>query len=290
MVGKLGVLAAQPEGFGRASHRCSFSSFFPPVGHADSVFPQTPLPELARRLPYKLEDVKNAPREDPALVLLFAQLRSWSLQTVKGAIAVAGKTEFNVRFVLFSRSANADHPRPSSLSTSRESSAEWVRLLRFRSSLFPLIPCLQAVTFSLSTFSETGASYLPPHLLHPPPQPLSSDQTRSPTVVTPSSSPPPSSTSPFPPPSSPAVSPLLSRRWRATSRRRSENGRGSSIERLSRRSRSKRRLRRSSRSTPLGSRRTCKVVWPSFELSARVFEKRKGNRMNKARPQQFRTQ
>lgn len=34
--------------------------------------------------------------EDPCLVLLFGQLRSWSLQTVKGAMAVPGKTEFNV--------------------------------------------------------------------------------------------------------------------------------------------------------------------------------------------------
>ncbi|GAA6036036.1 hypothetical protein JCM8097_006576 [Rhodosporidiobolus ruineniae] len=58
----------------------------------------TPLSDLAQRLPYKLDDVRSPPREDPALVLLFGQLRSWSLQTVKGAIAVPGKTEYN--FVL----------------------------------------------------------------------------------------------------------------------------------------------------------------------------------------------
>ncbi|GAA5841848.1 hypothetical protein JCM11251_005402 [Rhodosporidiobolus azoricus] len=58
----------------------------------------TPLQELATRLPYRLETVQNPRREDPALVLLFSQLRSWSLQTVKGAIAVSPKTEFN--FVL----------------------------------------------------------------------------------------------------------------------------------------------------------------------------------------------
>lgn len=34
--------------------------------------------------------------EDPSLILLFAHLRSYSLQTVKGAIAVSGQTEFNV--------------------------------------------------------------------------------------------------------------------------------------------------------------------------------------------------
>ncbi|CEQ42660.1 SPOSA6832_04497 [Sporobolomyces salmonicolor] len=58
----------------------------------------TPLPALAVKLPYKIEAVSNPLREDPALVLLFSQLRSWSLQTVKGAIAVPGRTEFN--FVL----------------------------------------------------------------------------------------------------------------------------------------------------------------------------------------------
>ncbi|GAA5977711.1 hypothetical protein JCM11641_001385 [Rhodosporidiobolus odoratus] len=58
----------------------------------------TPLADLASRLPYQLGNVSSPQREDPALVLLFAQLRSWSLQTVKGAIAVPAKTEFN--FVL----------------------------------------------------------------------------------------------------------------------------------------------------------------------------------------------
>ncbi|GAA5892396.1 hypothetical protein JCM5296_003587 [Sporobolomyces johnsonii] len=58
----------------------------------------TPLPALAVKLPYKIEAVSNPSREDPSLVLLFARLRSWSLQTVRGAIAVPGRTEFN--FVL----------------------------------------------------------------------------------------------------------------------------------------------------------------------------------------------
>ncbi|KPV72243.1 uncharacterized protein RHOBADRAFT_56056 [Rhodotorula graminis WP1] len=58
----------------------------------------TPLSQLSARLPYRVTQVTQPPREDPALLFLFAQLRSWSLQTVKGAIAVPGKTEFN--FVL----------------------------------------------------------------------------------------------------------------------------------------------------------------------------------------------
>ncbi|KWU47634.1 hypothetical protein RHOSPDRAFT_31069 [Rhodotorula sp. JG-1b] len=58
----------------------------------------TPLSVLATRLPYRLDAVRSPAREDPTLVFLFAQLRGWSLQTVKGALAVSGKTEFN--FVL----------------------------------------------------------------------------------------------------------------------------------------------------------------------------------------------
>ncbi|KAM0746323.1 hypothetical protein T439DRAFT_329776 [Meredithblackwellia eburnea MCA 4105] len=58
----------------------------------------TPLSTLAARLPYRLDTIGRPMHEDPCLVLLFAQLRSWSLQTVKGATAVPGHTEFN--FVL----------------------------------------------------------------------------------------------------------------------------------------------------------------------------------------------
>ena len=64
------------------------------------MIPQTPLTDLAASLPYKLPSIGSPMHEDPSLVLLFAQLRSWSLQTVKGAIAVPGKTEFNVRSLL----------------------------------------------------------------------------------------------------------------------------------------------------------------------------------------------
>jgi len=82
--------------------------------------------------------VTQPPREDPALLFLFAQLRSWSLQTVKGAIAVPGKTEFNVR-PLESPSGPARGraeltvplPARSSSSTSRAFSAAWVRLSLF---------------------------------------------------------------------------------------------------------------------------------------------------------------
>jgi hypothetical protein len=98
---ELGILVTKPEGSGGAGYRREHPLlliFFLLGTNLSPPFSQTPLPELARRLPYKLEDVKSPLREDPALILLFAQLRSWSLQTVKGAIGVAGKTEFNVRF------------------------------------------------------------------------------------------------------------------------------------------------------------------------------------------------
>ncbi|GAA5986299.1 hypothetical protein JCM10908_003694 [Rhodotorula pacifica] len=58
----------------------------------------TPLSVLATRLPYRLDLVSSPARENPTLVFLFGQLRGWSLQTVKGALAVPGKTEFT--FVL----------------------------------------------------------------------------------------------------------------------------------------------------------------------------------------------
>jgi hypothetical protein len=42
--------------------------------------------------------------DDPGLAFLFAQLRDWSLQTVRGASLISPKTEFNVKhptFVIF---------------------------------------------------------------------------------------------------------------------------------------------------------------------------------------------
>jgi hypothetical protein len=56
----------------------------------------TPLADLADALPYKLSSIGSPMHEDPCLVLLLSSLRSFSLQTVKGAIAVPGRTEFNV--------------------------------------------------------------------------------------------------------------------------------------------------------------------------------------------------
>lgn len=57
---------------------------------------QTPLADLAVTLPYKLPSVGSPLHEDPNLVLLLAQLRSFSMQTVKGAMEIKGRTEFNV--------------------------------------------------------------------------------------------------------------------------------------------------------------------------------------------------
>ncbi|KAK4052576.1 regulator of (H+)-ATPase in vacuolar membrane [Microbotryomycetes sp. JL221] len=57
----------------------------------------TPLPRLALALePPFTGQVSSPAFEDPCLIYMFAQLRSWSLQTVKGAVAIQGQTEFNV--------------------------------------------------------------------------------------------------------------------------------------------------------------------------------------------------
>lgn len=60
------------------------------------ILSQTPLATLASQLPYKLDNVGSPTHEDPCLILLFTQLRSKSLQTMKGAFAVPGQVEFNV--------------------------------------------------------------------------------------------------------------------------------------------------------------------------------------------------
>ncbi|KAM0789088.1 hypothetical protein ACM66B_003147 [Microbotryomycetes sp. NB124-2] len=59
----------------------------------------SPLASLAAEVapPFDVEIASHA-YEDPSLVYMFSQLRSWSLQTVKGAVAVSGQTEF--KFVL----------------------------------------------------------------------------------------------------------------------------------------------------------------------------------------------
>lgn len=67
---------------------------------SDLLVYQTPLEDLAARLPYKLVSIGRPMHEDPCLVLLFGQLRSWSLQTLKGATTVSGRTEFNVSLIL----------------------------------------------------------------------------------------------------------------------------------------------------------------------------------------------
>ena len=62
----------------------------------DLIAFQTPLATLANHLPYKLDSIGSITHEDPSLILLFSQLRSKSLQTMKGAVAISGSVEFNV--------------------------------------------------------------------------------------------------------------------------------------------------------------------------------------------------
>lgn len=43
-----------------------------------------------------ITEIGSLPHEDPSLIILYAQIRSWSLQTIKGALGVPGATEVDV--------------------------------------------------------------------------------------------------------------------------------------------------------------------------------------------------
>ncbi|KAF9514679.1 hypothetical protein BS47DRAFT_1392270 [Hydnum rufescens UP504] len=58
----------------------------------------TPLSDIAALLNDPIEEIGNPHYDDPSLALLFRQLKSKSLQTVKGSTEISGRTEFN--FVL----------------------------------------------------------------------------------------------------------------------------------------------------------------------------------------------
>lgn len=61
---------------------------------------QTPLEQFAETLQdmFTIGVIGDPHYDDPSLALLFAQLKSKSLQTVKGLAEISGSTEFN--FVL----------------------------------------------------------------------------------------------------------------------------------------------------------------------------------------------
>ncbi|KAG8894694.1 regulator of (H+)-ATPase in vacuolar membrane, partial [Tulasnella sp. 408] len=55
----------------------------------------TPLRDLAAESDAPLDEIGDPHYDDPSLAVLFAQLKSKSLQTVKGTIQISGQTEFN---------------------------------------------------------------------------------------------------------------------------------------------------------------------------------------------------
>ncbi|KAG8914981.1 regulator of (H+)-ATPase in vacuolar membrane, partial [Tulasnella sp. 417] len=55
----------------------------------------TPLRDLAGVVDAPLDEIGDPHYDDPSLAVLFAQLKSKSLQTVKGTIEISGQTEFN---------------------------------------------------------------------------------------------------------------------------------------------------------------------------------------------------
>ncbi|KAI0082261.1 hypothetical protein K474DRAFT_1742410 [Panus rudis PR-1116 ss-1] len=58
----------------------------------------TPLQDIARTLTVQVTEIGEPHYDDPSLALLFAQLKSKTLQTAKGTSEISGRTEFN--FVL----------------------------------------------------------------------------------------------------------------------------------------------------------------------------------------------
>ena len=59
---------------------------------------QSPLQDLATSLSVTVSDIGEPHFDDPSLALLFSQLKTKTLQTVKGTSEISGRTEFN--FVL----------------------------------------------------------------------------------------------------------------------------------------------------------------------------------------------
>lgn len=71
-------------------------SIIPVVRTKDGI--QTPLPAYARSLAeegFAIGDVAESDYDDPSLALMYARIRSMSLQTIKGSSMISGQTEFN---------------------------------------------------------------------------------------------------------------------------------------------------------------------------------------------------
>jgi hypothetical protein len=60
-----------------------------------NTFDQTPLKTLASELAISVDLEEGSRYDDTSLALLFSQLKSKSLQTLKGASEISGQTEFN---------------------------------------------------------------------------------------------------------------------------------------------------------------------------------------------------
>ena len=85
---------------------------FSEPSHMQLMPMQTPLQELARELDIRVDEIGEPHYDDTSLALLFAQLRSKTLQAAKGASEISGRLEFN--FVLqiarvFSRMGGYTH-------------------------------------------------------------------------------------------------------------------------------------------------------------------------------------
>lgn len=70
---------------------------------------QSPLAELAPKVQNSsITEIGNPTHEDPTLVLLFSQLRDWSLQTLQGSYAISPIRETQVSWAHAARRAYRD--------------------------------------------------------------------------------------------------------------------------------------------------------------------------------------
>lgn len=93
----MGILVASPARF-KCAGPCGKPLFILIESSLSDCYIKTPLQNLAGVLDVIVKDIGEPHYDDPSLALLFSQLRSKTLQAVKGNSEISGRLEFN--FVL----------------------------------------------------------------------------------------------------------------------------------------------------------------------------------------------
>lgn len=99
MAGLLGILEAQSQGHGRSRVDCEWSPY-PPTAQDTADGAKTPVYTLLETPLVPDMDSQLFLTDDPALVVLYAQLREKTLQTLRGASKITPRVEWE--FVLHS--------------------------------------------------------------------------------------------------------------------------------------------------------------------------------------------